>query len=92
MSKAGDLGDYGVETNLWVAVIDKGIKDATRKIAEPDLDKGWSFILSRNRQHRRDEAREFFGNGSCVDILTAINIDPAWFMGKLRSRHPGIFK
>ena len=91
MSRAGDLGDYGVEANLWVAVIDKGIKDATREIAEPDLEKGWSFILFNNRQHRRDEAREFFGNGSCTDILTAINVDHAWFLGKLWLRHPGIF-
>ena len=64
MSRAGDLGDYGTETNLWVAVIDKGIKDATRKIAVPDSEKGWSFILFKNRQHRREEAREFFGNCS----------------------------
>ena len=92
MSRAGDLGDYGVETNLWVAVISKGIKDATKKIAEPDLEKGWSVLLSASRHHRRDEAREFFGNGSCTDILTAIDVDPAWFMGKLRLRHPGIFE
>ena len=91
MSKAGDSGDYGVEVNLWVAVIDKGIKDATRKIPEPDWDQRWSVILSASRHHRRDEAREFFGNGSCTDILTAINVDPAWFLGKLRSKHPGIF-
>ena len=92
MSKAGDLGDYGTETNLWVAVIDKGIKDATRKIHEPDLAQGWSVILFEMRKRRRDEAREFFGNGSCTDILTAIDVDPAWFMGKLRLRHPGIFE
>ena len=92
MSRAGDLGDYGTETNLWVAVISKGIKDATRKVPEPDLAHGWSFILSRNRKHRLDEGREFFSNGSCLDILTAIDVDQAWFMGKLRLRHPGIFE
>ena len=79
------------EHALWVVVIESAVKSAIRKVSIPDWGIAWRVVDYRGRVKTRGEARRFFVNGSCTDILKAIGVEPGWFYGKLRVRHPEIF-
>ena len=92
MTNTANTLDYASETNLWVAVIDKAIKDATREVGRGSWDAEWQKVEGEFRSRWRDDARAFFSNGSCTDILEAMDVNADWFYRKLGEKHPGIFE
>ncbi len=69
------------EQRLWTAVIEGAIKEAVKNTSHHYFD-----------GRSKEQAREFFQDRQCDVILKALDVDPEWFIGKLKARHPGIFE
>jgi len=79
------------EHTLWAAVISTAIQSATKTVRQPEWAKKWHVNEFPSRIKNRNEAVEFFHDGSCTNILMALGVDPGWFYRKLKFRHPEIF-